>query len=611
VECRQTRDCRVGLTCVRDESGLGGCQLPEEKGCALDSECPDPLVCRQTECTNVCEADRDCPPGAICDVDPDTGDRGCRDPAGDECVLNSDCEAPLICAVDQQCREQCVGDRDCRDGTFCNTTRSPRTCDLPEVPPMDAGADAPVDATPGGDAGTDAAVDGGVDGGMGGGDDSGGDASPTDAAPTDAGPMDSGPMDTGPMDAGPVDTGPVDTGPVDTGPVDTGPMDAGPVDTGPMDTGPVDAGPTDTGATDSGTPTTPPGGPSLFVSGVDHICAVRSDVLYCWGQNTSGQLGVATTVNPSPPVVVPLANVRRLTAWNRHTCAITDTGLYCWGSNDRGQLGTGAAGGTSTDPTLVSGIMATDVSAGRLHTCALTGVTVQCWGANDLGQLGDGTTVDRPAPVAVVGLATDVVQVAARSTHTCALLTDGRAQCWGENNFGQLGNGASLATGVPTASPQLVVGLSNATALYSGSSSVCAVDDVGAASCWGDNVFGQLGDGTQTGRLTPVATMFTDVVEMGLGIVHSCALHSDGSVTCAGDNSTSGQLGVDPSVTFDSATPVTVGALPAAQEIGSGDLHNCARVGLDAYCWGEGRGGQFGDGTTTRESFTPVLVPLP
>lgn len=143
IECRAQRDCSAGLDCVRDEDKLGACQLEEEASCTLASECPDILVCRHGRCTNACEADVDCPPGARCDED-ESGMLGCRDVAGRECMLNSDCvDAGLICAPDGRCREPCRADRDCRDGAICDTVVSPTVCVPPEP---DAGSDGGADA---------------------------------------------------------------------------------------------------------------------------------------------------------------------------------------------------------------------------------------------------------------------------------------------------------------------------------------------------------------------------------------------------------------------------------------------------------------------------------
>ncbi|MBL8684829.1 MAG: hypothetical protein JNK05_36975 [Myxococcales bacterium] len=193
-------------------------------------------------------------------------------------------------------------------------------------------------------------------------------------------------------------------------------------------------------------------------AGLNHTCGRRaSGATYCWGSNSSGQLGVNSVVNQRGPVQVTTApSAAEITAGDAHTCLRTTTNLvYCWGSNSAGQLGDG----TTTNrlvPTLVPGLTdATQISAGGTHTCArrATGAIV-CWGSNADGQLGDGTTTMRLSPTAVTGLST-AVEVAAGGGHTCARRADHQVVCWGRNTSGQLGDG----TGTPRLVPTLVTSL--------------------------------------------------------------------------------------------------------------------------------------------------------
>ena len=123
---------------------------------------------------------------------------------------------------------------------------------------------------------------------------------------------------------------------------------------------------------------------------------------------------------------------------------LTDGSVRCWGHNDHGQLGNGnnATGtpGMSLLPIAVLGITnAATIAAGAVHTCALlTDGTVQCWGDSYWGQLGSGTTTSSSVPVAVAGI-TGATAIAAGSYHTCVLLTDGTIQCWGDDSLGELG----------------------------------------------------------------------------------------------------------------------------------------------------------------------------
>src|SRR5690606_13204900 len=136
-----------------------------------------------------------------------------------------------------------------------------------------------------------------------------------------------------------------------------------------------------------------------------------------------------------------------------------------------------------TEPFLVQAI-----TAGYQHTCALTTTgAVWCWGRNGFGQLGDGSTNTQPAPVQVSGLPSNIITITAGDQHTCALTDTGAAWCWGYNQYGQLGDGASNS---PETTPVQVSGFpSDVTAIAAGSWHTCALTDTGDAWCWGYNFY--------------------------------------------------------------------------------------------------------------------------
>jgi alpha-tubulin suppressor-like RCC1 family protein len=270
--------------------------------------------------------------------------------------------------------------------------------------------------------------------------------------------------------------------------------------------------------------------------GGQHTCALPGDgTAKCWGLNDFGQLGDGTTTEHHTPVAVSgLTDAVSISAGTSHSCALLNDGTAkCWGWNGFGQLGDGTNVERHT-PVAVSGLgnlIAVDASGNR--TCALIDDgTVRCWGENSSGQLGDGTTTSRANPVTVSGLS-NAVGIGGGEYHTCALLSDGTVECWGSNGAGQLGDG----TTTDRLTPVVVAGLNNAMAIAAGRSyaHTCALLSDGTARCWGYNFDGQLGDGTNTSSSTPVTVSgLTNAIAVLPGWEHTCALLSDGTVECWG-----------------------------------------------------------------------------
>src|SRR5437870_1241152 len=269
--------------------------------------------------------------------------------------------------------------------------------------------------------------------------------------------------------------------------------------------------------------------------------------------------------------------------------------------------------GQTQEFTASGALTPTAVAAGGYHSCALLGDgTVRCWGRNVDGQLGDGT-VANPAtgppgsstPVQVSGI-TGAAAVIAGGYHTCALLADGTAWCWGRSDDGQLGNGARASASTPVP----VTNLTGVTAMTAGFYHTCALLPNGPVWCWGRNDEGQLGDGTTLGRPAPVQVAgITGALAVSGGYHHTCALLSDGTVLCWGRN-LEGQLG--DGTTTSSSTPVRVGGITGAVAVSAGILHTCALLANGTVkCWGavgpNNDFGQLGNGATTGSS-TPVTV---
>ena len=291
-----------------------------------------------------------------------------------------------------------------------------------------------------------------------------------------------------------------------------------------------------------------------------------------------------------------------------HTCAaMTDGGLRCWGENSAGQIGDGSTSDRPT-PVSVSGLTSGvgSVDAGFNHTCSVSSSGgLKCWGYNYWGNVGDGSTTDQTLPVDVVGLGSGVASVSAGGSHTCALTQAGGIKCWGYNLYGQLGDGSTTRRITPVD----VAGLNAIAATVSaGENHTCAVTAASALKCWGYNFSGQVGDGTTTNRAIPI-----DVPGMDSGVLavapagwHTCALTSGGGVKCWGRNS-SGQLG--DGTTTDRLAPVDVTGLSSGvAALGAGFDHTCALTSAGGVkCWGSNSSGQLGDGTTADRTI-PVDV---
>jgi alpha-tubulin suppressor-like RCC1 family protein len=243
------------------------------------------------------------------------------------------------------------------------------------------------------------------------------------------------------------------------------------------------------------------------------------------------------------------------------------------------------------------------ISTGFKFTCGILKGTdrAYCWGDNSYGQLGDGTTSSRGQPTIVSGdLSWKKISAGAR--HTVGLTTDGKVYAWGSNSFGQLGDNSNNTRLVPTA----IDGNPTMTHIAAGSFSSVAVKNDGSGYAWGNNEKGQLGDGTTTSRSIPTlidGSLSWSAIEVGS--YHMVGLTTNGNAYAWGHND-EGQLG--DGTTTNRSIPVLVSGGISWISVSAGSKHSLAvKNDGSGYAWGYNHYGQLGDGTTTSRSI-PVLV---
>ena len=423
-----------------------------------------------------------------------------------------------------------------------------------------------------------------------------------------------------------------------------GAMNGGAPVAGGSDGGAVNGG--SAGAGDAGSPAAPP--ITDIAAHGERTCARFADgSIECWGSNFDGQLGYGNRLDVSVPASVGAVSVSRgrsptvskLGGGRPQNCVVlSDGSAKCWGSNEYAQLGAGnlLAIGDDELPASVGPIsittrphvFVTSVVGGDLHTCALlSDGSVSCWGSGCCnGHDRPVTGSDLPSSVGPVilvdtpGITT--LALAADGSHTCALLSDGSLTCWGRSDFGELGYGNTAAIGYGvepvaagrvsvTSTPGRVV-----TQVAAGYAHTCALLSDGSLKCWGWNLSGQLGSGDHQNigddelpasaldiRVTTTAGV--TVKQVAAGGRHTCALLSDDTVKCWGDNSY-GQLGYGNTHLGDQSPsllpPVSITTLPGVrvEQLSLGDYHSCARLSDgSAKCWGMNHDGQLGTGDTS------------
>ena len=331
-----------------------------------------------------------------------------------------------------------------------------------------------------------------------------------------------------------------------------------------------------------------------------------------------------------------------LSAGDTHTCVVlVDNSVKCFGLGNEGQLGNestsnigdgvGASVASSSAISLGLGRSARAIASGTSHTCALLdNMTVKCWGYGAVGAIGSGSTASRgdnsgemgdAFPAVDLGSGRTATMIAVGSNHSCALLDNATVKCWGRSNSGQLGYNDTVTRGdaageMGNSLPVISFASGRtATAITAGANHTCALLDNAQVVCWGDNAYGQLGQGSMDNigdgvgaivATTPTINMGTgrSVVAISAGDLHTCALLDNAAVKCWGMSS-NGRLGTgdtidlgdDPGEMGDALAPIDLGNGLGAVAVTTGGEHTCVLL-TNTYlkCFGNGMDGRLGYG---------------
>ena len=336
----------------------------------------------------------------------------------------------------------------------------------------------------------------------------------------------------------------------------------------------------------------------------DYIHVGPYATLYSWGGNYNYQLGIGYVGDRSIPTRVAPNFIKA--SVNNHALAITSTGkLYVWGSNAWDKTGIPGVGDVPIPTAFPYPKSFSDISAGGTFSLGIEALTgrVYAWGNNSYGQLGDGTENLPNSYTQVLGHSFS--KISAGTGHSLGIdRSTGQVYAWGSDEEGALGQNTSW---VNRSSPVAILKTGSFKDIYAGDFSSYAIDSNGHMWSWGINWHGQLGDGTQVHRSSPVSVVGSALyTKVASGGGHALALGTDGQVWAWGKNS-NGQLGLGTSG-FEKSSPVMVPELGSCIDIGVGRRHSLAvKYTGTLWAWGYNDTGQLGNGTVI-DAHRPVLI---
>lgn len=356
-------------------------------------------------------------------------------------------------------------------------------------------------------------------------------------------------------------------------------------------------------ASNSTTNPTPTATLTSISAGFGYFCAVNTKgQLICWGNNTTGQLGLGYTSPVEPPTMdLGITTAVQVSSADFSSCVLLANGnVKCWGLGTDNLLGTGNTNNSSSPVDVVGVSNATQISVGLSQACALiqTG-EIKCWGSPSSGSLGNGDRITQNVTVTVSGI-NNAVQIASANETVCALLDDGQVKCWGGGFYGQLGNGSDERA----TTPATVLEVSDAVSISGANNTFCARLDSGLVKCWGHNDAGQIRGNAVAQTNTPLTVNAAALSpQVFVGDRNVCLIRTAG-INCYGDNF-AGQLGIGNSSASSDVVPPT--GVTAILDMTIGAYSMCAiEADAELKCWGSNSNNQISP--SVFNEFNPVTT---
>jgi alpha-tubulin suppressor-like RCC1 family protein len=327
---------------------------------------------------------------------------------------------------------------------------------------------------------------------------------------------------------------------------------------------------------------------------------MKIPALWLCGYNNSGQLGNGTVNSASSPIQTIMGG----TDWKQASCGYsfvaaikTDGTLWTWGRDSYGQLGDNGNLSVSTpSQTAASGTDWEQVSSGQNFVAAVKiDGTLWMWGQDTYGQLGDGNIISQSSPIQTMAGGNNWKQVACGYNHTAAVKTDGTLWTWGYDMYGQLGTGSNISLSSPI---QTIAGGTNWNQVSCGGNFTAAIKTDGTMWLWGNNSYGQIGDVSSP---TQIIAGGNDWKKVSCGYGHAIATKTDGTLWTWGQNNR-GQLG-NGIVTPASSPIQTIAGGTNWKSIACGNNHTAAiKADGTLWVWGDDAYGQLGNNARTSQS---------